>query len=150
MIMNSSGQAFTVFRFLVEAIVAMVILVIIISALRYFEEKNFEISRKRLFEGFSSAFQSPNGDVIERPEIIFRSGDIITAGAFAKEVNMQPECISFNENSLSSVSFRDSQTAFFSNQSIIKVFYRCFKQAESFCSIACEISFGKAFESFAR
>ena len=143
--MNKRGQAFTIFRFLVEAIIALAVLLIIIAIIGHFEERKIEVSKKRFFDGFRSAFQSPNGDTIERTDLAFESGFAITAGAFARDVRMPAECIGFIAPVSSAFSMPDVQAIKFHQSITTNVFYRCLKQFGAACEIVCEVSIAQPF-----
>ncbi len=143
--MNQSGQESTVFRFLVEAVMALAVLLIIVSAIRYFEEKRIEISKQRLLDGFSNAFQSPNGDVIERTELAFEQGDVITSGALAKHVRMQADCIALIARESSAISVTSQQSIVFNQPATINVYSRCERTFGTICDIQCEVSFAEPF-----
>jgi len=142
--MQETGQAFTVFRFLVAIITGLAVLLIIFSIIKFFEEREFEISRERFFEGFRSAFNSPNGDVFEREDIAFNAADLVTAISLARDVKIPADCVEFSGGS-SAFSLQGTQAIEFQEKATINVFYRCFKSFSAACETSCEVSFGQPF-----
>ena len=143
--MNPQGQAFTAFRMLIAVIMALMVLLIIIAVINHFEKQKIEISKKRLFDGFANAFQSPNGDIIERSELAFEQGDIITAGAFAKDARMPVECISLSAAQSSAITVQGSNAVLFNQKLVTSVFFKCIKEFDSECEISCQVSVAQPF-----
>lgn len=143
--MKEKGQIFTIFRFLVEAIIALAVLLIILAIIQEFEQTKIEISKTRFFDGFDSAFQSTNNDIIERTDLAFEQGFTLTAAALAKHVRMPRECISLSVPVSSAFSMADSETIVFHNAITTNAYYRCKRQFDTACEIACELSIAEPF-----
>jgi hypothetical protein len=142
--LKEKGQAFTAFRFLIAVIMGLAILAIILGIITHFEGQKRLISQKRLFEGFSSSYQSPNGDIIERGDIFIQGQTVYTSGAFSRYVRMPEECVVLSAPARSAAMEQlNSKQVSFTRAVNITVFYQCQKQFNTLCEIECLVSFGE-------
>jgi hypothetical protein len=145
--LNQKGQAFVPFRLLIAVIMAGAVLVIIVGIVAHFDEQKIAISEKRLYEGFQSAVQSPNGDIIVRTEIVFKPGATFTASGFARRAkNIETECVlSLEAPDTPSISNPSIKSVVFKQGTTTSAFFRCERTFSSICDIECEISIGEPF-----
>ncbi|MFA5126355.1 MAG: hypothetical protein WC462_05135, partial [archaeon] len=68
---ENAGQAETVFRLMIDSIVGLVILVIILSSIAYFNEQVIINSKIELKNLVMSAANSPDGEVLVSKELSF-------------------------------------------------------------------------------
>ncbi|MFH1587761.1 MAG: hypothetical protein ABIA76_00290 [Candidatus Diapherotrites archaeon] len=145
--MNSKGQAGPVFELLVQAVIGLFILVIVVSAISYFENQRYAISGQRFNEKILTAANQPNGDVLVVEGIAFNSGSMSSKFVSLK-TGISAECIDFEakDNALIEVS-SDGKTVSFEKSMDLDVFIKCCPTAEDcFQSIECTVSFGKKLE----
>ena len=58
--LDNKGQAFEAYRLLIDAILALLVLVIIVSAVNYLESLKTNISSERFYTGLKNAVKQPN------------------------------------------------------------------------------------------
>ncbi|MAG22347.1 MAG: hypothetical protein CL943_03540 [Candidatus Diapherotrites archaeon] len=145
--MNQSGQEFSGFRLLIDAILVLMILVIIIGILGWVDSLRFQISEKRLYEGFNKSLNSPDGKTVVEKDITMRSGTTYLVGAFAGP-GVDRDCIRFRALNLTAWKLSSNKKQLdIETDIVIDVFYQCTRQFdEGACEILCEISFGDEFE----
>lgn len=141
--MKEKGQAFEAFRFLIAVIMALAVFLIILGIINYFETQKKIICQKRLLEGFESAFQSPNSDVIIREDICFEAGTVLNSLSFAKTVRMPEECITIKANKKGIIEQQNSSSAAFANATTITIYFSCRKQFNSYCETECTVYLGE-------
>ena len=91
--MNARGQAFEAYRLLIAMVIALAVLIIILSAISYFDELRKKVSQDTLYSSFKSALDSPNGKIIKTTSLVFSTGVTYSRVQFAKPNNLDPECI---------------------------------------------------------
>ena len=144
--LNQFGQEFSVFRMLIAFVMGVAILLIILTAVEQFDEYKYSISKKRMYEGFHSAVQSPNGDVIVRDDLRFRIGDMLTAGGFASQESLDPGCVvSVNAPETTSTTNPNSSSVKFLQSISTELFFRCIRSSSPPCRVQCEISVKEPF-----
>ena len=140
---SEKAQAFEPFKMMIGAVFAMLVLVIIIGSVNYFQTLRADISTQRFYDGLGGAVRQPNDSVLLVSELQFAEGTTFSSKGLGKVVGLEGECIEFV----------DSGSSFEINGSIAKtksalitdVFFRC-KANEPDCEIFCEISFGESFD----
>ncbi len=145
--MNNKGQGFSVFNLLVQAIIGLFILVIIISALTYFEGQKFRISMDRFEDNLVFASQQPNGDVLVIEEVVFNQSTI-SKKAIATRIGIGAECIDFEAKNIPAITVKNSSVVF--NEPVtINVYLKCYpdNSCNSTQGIRCIVSFGKRLEN---
>ena len=90
--LNESGQEFIGFRLMIGVFIAFFILVIILSALNYFEGLKTQIVQDAMHSGINSAKSSPNGMVVKKPNLAFKS-TVLTQRYFSAISGLPQECI---------------------------------------------------------
>jgi hypothetical protein len=144
--LNQRGQEFAGFRLLIDAILVLLILVIVIGIMGWVTSLRFQISEKRLFDGFLKAINSPNGKTILEKEIVLQKGTIYGAAAFQRP-SVPKNCIEFDALGLTSLELSNNNRQIEIKEDVqLDVYYRCQRQFEADCDVLCEISFGKEFE----
>lgn len=142
--LNERGQEFAPFELFIGAIMALLILVIILGVVSYLNDLRFQASFEQFVQGFQSASNSPNGDIVKVENIAF-SERTISSRYLSEQSQIVEECISFQ-----SIEDSDIQTTN-SSVSILKelettVFIQCLTSSlygKSSCNISCLVSFGK-------
>lgn len=153
-LLDEKGQAGTVFRLMVDAIVGLVILALIVSTLNYFYNLRVEVSKAEFRDKVSSAVSSPNGKVIESDSLIFSEGEGYTSQQIQSFTSIPAGCFKFISNrsfvevdsSCSLVEFKRNVEA--------KIYVKCWPNEEALfapceqgatdcCEMYCIISFGE-------
>ncbi len=152
--LNQRGQEFEPFRLLIAAVFALVVLMIIVGAINYFESLEWEISMQRLNKTIESAAQTPNGIVVVARGLRFREGTTINALQVAKITGVERECIEFTAYDFSAFRVSDnSKSIHFEKTISTNVFVQCGKNLTEYgvcpstCDFCCLISFGKILHS---
>src|SRR3989344_3250730 len=92
---NERGQSFEPFRMLIAAVMALAVLMIIIGAIQYFDDKQFGISKERFFDGINNGVRQPNGELLVVEHLQFQKGDTLSANGIGKNVGIDGDCITF-------------------------------------------------------
>jgi hypothetical protein len=141
--MNSQGQEFTVFNLLVQAVIGLFILVMIISAINYFEEQKFAISKDRFDENLVFASQQPNGDVLLIEAIAFNK-TTITKKYVSLRTGIDEDCIEFEAKQSSAIDLKNSSGFIsFTDSLVLDVYIQCNSDGCGSQGISCIVSFGK-------
>lgn len=90
--LNEKGQEFVGFRLMIGVFIAFFILIIILGALNYFEGLKTEIVQQAMHSGINSAKSSPNGLVVKKPNVAFKS-TVFTKRYFSAISGLPEECI---------------------------------------------------------
>jgi len=145
--MNRQGQEGEGFRLLVEAVLVVLILVIIMSVISQVENWLWNVSEQRVFEGFSKALKSPNGDVIFEKDIVLRQGLRFTSDAFAKSTaGIEKECIELQASDSTAFSKISERAVEIASQIKTPVYYKClpgYAAGNNECETYCIVSFGE-------
>ena len=152
-LLNHSGQGGEVFRFLIGAILALAILVIIIGIIAYLERWRIDVSNKYLYEGLNNAVQTPNGETVIRKKLTFAKGTMFTSGGFAHVAGLSPKCVTLLARKSANMTLEDNaalhtQTLKLHTNAVMDVYFRCVKSDDDACQpsgTSCEISFGQPF-----
>jgi len=144
--MNDKGQAFSVFRLLIGAILGLAILVIIISIIGYLDNWKGDISKRNLYEGLDSAVETPNAELVVRKNLTFKKGDSFNTRSFETNSGLEKGCVELMKANLSALEL-ESNSIMIRQNTLIDVFYKCLKVNYSppydNCEIFCIVSFGK-------
>jgi hypothetical protein len=139
---NQSGQAFEPFNLLIGAIFALTVLVIIISAVNYFDNERIKISQQRFYDGLANAVKSPNKETLVIREIQLPTDASFSAKSLGNSIGLDEKCVSIE----ASPSFEITGSTIKAKNNIrTDIYIRCFTGGT--CEIDCEISFGKDFEN---
>jgi len=148
--MNQQGQEGASFRLIIEAVLALFILVIIIGVVTQIDEWRWQISARRLYEGFDKALNSPDGSVIVEKDLVLKSGSSYSSRAFeGRAAGIDAKCISLGASD--STAFEVSNDRVVNITTLIQtdVYYKCLPGhivGESDCEEFCTVSFGKELE----
>lgn len=149
---DEKGQAFAVYRMLIGAILAIMILFFISGIYIYFEEQKAIVSERSLHSAIRNAVSSPNGDVIVAENLTFRQGTIYSRGAFANIAAIPESCIVLSQTrSVSSVEASEDEISI-KKQVMLDVYVKCnlglcANDDNPSDDVECEISFGEKLES---
>lgn len=138
---GQQGQAFEPFNLLIGAIMALMMLVIIISAINYFEEKRLEISRQKLDDGLMNAVRQPNGKPLMINGVLLQQNTSIAAKAIAVKTGLKPECIAFEIGEAALITEDASGLLNVKERILVDVIATCTANDPSDCEIGCTLSF---------
>ncbi len=147
-LVNEKGQAFDAFNLLIGAVVALTILVIILSAISYFDNKKLEVSQQKLSEGFRGAVKQPNGAPLGVNSILLAAGARISSLSVSREMGIAEECIGFEVNAPGLAKKSDSLVEV-NERVLTDMTITCLtNKASGFpfpggCEIGCTVTFGK-------
>lgn len=147
--MNKDGQAFAVYKLLIGAIIALLILVIIIGAISYLEGLKFDISRKRFITGLQQVVEQPNEDLFKIENVIFRKGDFYSTALLGRKeiMGLDEECIELDAAEGAAFDL-ESDKITIKQEIITTVYAQCRATDCAYdCDICCIVSFGKVIEA---
>jgi hypothetical protein len=150
--MNQSGQAFEAYRVLIAMVIALAVLLIILSAVTYFDKLREKVSLDTLYSSWKSAVDSPNGKVILARELFFPKGTVFNRRQFAVQVNLEETCVVLDGEKSAGFALDDSDiehprvTAV--NSVVGNVYMQCETTNDTIpgfgnCYAYCLLSFGK-------
>lgn len=141
---SQSGQAFEPFNLLIGAVFALTVLVIIVSAVNYFENEKLRISEQRFYDGLATAVKSPNGETLVIEGIQFPRDGAFSAKSLGQSMGLGDGCIELADSGAAGFEL-DGSTIRVKEAVKADVFAKCFTGGS--CEIDCRISFGKDFEA---
>ncbi len=144
MAFGARGQAFDTYRLLLGAIMGLLVLLIILGAVSYFEGLRVDVSRQRFFDGLKNAANQPNGDTLELGGIYFLKDSRFSSKTLARNIGLAEECVAFSDNGAPGFTI-GPELAKVDEQLVASVFVRCETNYSGACEIGCEISFGEPF-----
>ena len=148
--MNQSGQEGAAFRLIIEAVLALFILVIIIGVVSQVDEWRWQVSARRLYEGFGKALNSPDGSVIVEKDLILKSGSSYSSRAFkGRYAGIEADCISLEASGSMAYEVSENNRVVNVNTMIqTSVYYKCLPGhlRGNDCDTFCTVSFGKKLE----
>ena len=150
--LNERGQAFAVYRLLIGAILAIMIMFFISGIYIYFEEQKAIVSERGMQSAIRNAVSSPNGDVIVAENLTFRQGTVYSRGGFAHIAAIPESCIEISQaRSVSAVEASEDEISI-RKQIMLDVYVKCNLEEcdgddETRDDVICEISFGEKLES---
>ena len=155
--LNQKGQAFEAYRLLIAMVIALAVLVIILSAVAYFDDLRRKVSQDTLYSSFKSAVDSPNSKVVKATSLAFVSGSTYSRTQFARQTSLEDECIQLDGDKSSGFDLDDSDPLhpFIRVASSIQgsMYFQCdtsnfiIPPGPDSCFVYCIISFGKALTS---
>lgn len=144
--MNQRGQEGAGFRLIVEAVLVIFILVIILSVVTQISEWRYQISQKRLMEGFKKSLETPDGTVVVENELVLKQGSMYSSRAFANSATgISHECIEIESSGSTAFSVTNQKVIEITTWIQTNVFYQCFTDKLG-CDTHCTISFGEQLE----
>lgn len=155
--LNQKGQAFEAYRLLIAMVIALAVLVIILSAVAYFDDLRKRVSRDTLYSAFQSAVDSPNGKVVQASDLAFTKDTTYSRVQFAKQMGLDPACIQLDADKDAGFELNDDNpdTPFVRVLSSVQgsVYMQCHTQnviippGPDSCFVYCILSFGKLIRS---
>ena len=153
MMHEQKAQSGAVFRLMVDAIIGLVILLMIISSINYFNSLRLEVSKAEFTALIKSAVDSPNGKIVESGNLVFSAGDIYDSVTISFMTGYPKDCFRFQTN-LAFTETGSGRYIKFGQPVDAKVYASCRATGEE-CSpddedclaIDCLISFGKKLEA---
>lgn len=146
--MNEKGQEGASFRLLIDAVLVIFILVIILGVISQIDNWRWQVSERRLFEGFYKSIDSPDGSVIVEKDIVLKHGATYSTRAFSSSIaDLDHECIEL-DSSDSAAFYLSSDSAVLEVKNLVEtnVYYKCVRGkeiGEDQCELYCTVSFGK-------
>lgn len=140
--MNEKGQEGAGFRLIIEAVIVILILVIILGVVSQIDQWRWMVSERRLFEGFKTALNTPDGSIVVQNALVLKDGSMYSNRAFASSVaGIDAECIEID--AVDSAAFTVTNDKVIEINTLIEtdVFFRCLPKYD--CPTFCTISFGK-------
>tara|TARA_Y100000310_G_scaffold131592_1_gene130770 strand:+ start:633 stop:1061 length:429 start_codon:yes stop_codon:yes gene_type:complete len=141
--MDSKAQAFAPFRMLIGAVMAMLILVIIIGAIDYFDGLEITVSRQRFYDGLNNAINQPNETILQVEDAKFSEGTTFSTLGLSKISGLESECLEFVDTDSPTFLVEDDLLTI-REKVLTDVFIKCETENGS-CVIFCELSFGADF-----
>ncbi len=147
--MKSRGM-FWPFRLLIATLVSLVILIMIFSAINYFEQIRIKVSMQRLEKGFNTAWgaittpDKPDKGINKEKNLTIPA-TTISALPFAESHNLDVKCIEMQSIKNSPFKTTENKHAVIvKNESMTDVYFLCIHDPSDVeCSERCYISFGK-------
>ena len=139
--MNQKGQAFDAYRLLLGAILGLLILVIIVSAVNYFEDLRLQVSQQRFYDGLENAVSQPNSELLVIEDLVFKEGQRFSAVQLGKRMGLEENCLSFSSDCSGGFEC-DSELVIVTDYILANVKTICETNLEStelFCSSSCEV-----------
>lgn len=144
--MDKKGQAFAVYKLLIGAIIALLILIIIIGAINYLEGLKFDISRQRFVTGLQQAVGQPNEDIFKIENVMFREGVIYSTASLGRVMSLNEECIELDCAETAAFDL-EGDAVRIKQEILTSVYIQCrTTDCVTDCDICCIVSFGKVIE----
>ena len=93
---SARGQAFEAYRLLIAMVLALAVLLIILSAISYFDSLRQKVSQDTMYSSWKSAVDSPNGKIIRASNLYFTAETRFSRVQFAKQVGLDSSCVQFD------------------------------------------------------
>ena len=145
--MDEKGQSFAVFKLLIGAILAMMILIIIYGAISYLDTLKLIIDQQRFFATLKDATSQPNGRVIVAGNIYFNN-TIYTRKTLSEQMGMDnADCIELDALTNEIFVLEDDYISIERKYST-NVYVKCEASGAypAECGFGCFISFGKVID----
>ena len=146
---ENKAQSGAVFRLMVDGIVGLAILLVIISALSYFQALRIQASHEKFFSLVKSATDSPTGKVLVEKNLLFVPSGFSTI-TLRDKINIYEGCFKFKSNLTSANINEDGSKIDFVNNIETNLYAqctlngnKCYSGQEECCEFMCIISFGK-------
>ena len=91
------GQAFEPFKMLIGAVFALLVLVIILGAVSYFDDLDYQISMNRFSTGLNQAVKLHDGSILTIEELKFPDDTSFSSKGIGNVVGLDEGCIEFIE-----------------------------------------------------
>ncbi|MFH1587118.1 MAG: hypothetical protein ABID38_04635 [Candidatus Diapherotrites archaeon] len=146
--MDERGQAFAVFKLLIGAILAMMILIIILGAISYLDQLKIDISKERFYAALIDATNQPNGQILIVSDIYFDNTSY-SRSALGAKMGIDGDCLELDsiENEIFVL---HSESVEITRRHLTDVYMVCepvddsdFGSYPDECGFGCFISFAK-------
>lgn len=148
--MNQRGQESAGYRLLIEAVLVLFILVIILGVVVQIDQWRWQVSERRLFEGFIKSLNSPDGSVIVERDLVLQSGASYSSRAFeGRTAGIEADCISLEASESMAFTVSGNQVVEINTLIQADAYYKCLPGSmagEPGCETLCTVSFGKELE----
>ncbi|MGI6589536.1 MAG: hypothetical protein ACOX1V_02625 [Candidatus Iainarchaeum sp.] len=151
------AQAEAVFRLMIDSVIGLAILLIIISALNYFQGQVVIQSKADFFSLVRNAVNTPNGVVLKSGELTFTNGFTVDVMDLENEVNLSENCFELRARGGSINASLDGKKVVFNQNLKVIVYVMCVNNfgckpyiepdSYSSCCTQCTVSFGSPLES---
>ncbi len=145
-VLDDRAQSGTVFRLMVDAIIGLVILMIILSVLGYFESLRVDVSRAEFISTIKSATEAPDGRVVSSGILIFVKGTGFSASQLQSITNYPAESFEFQSNVGFAEVLGNGKIVQMKQNIETRVYARCVPDSDPNLRIRCVISFGRRLE----
>ena len=154
--MNESGQGEAVFRLVIDSVIGLAILLIIVAAVGYFNDRAIEQSKYDLAQLIENASNSPDGQVLSsKGDLLFAKGFAVDTADVELWTGVSAKCFSFSTGMSSIKILSDGAKAEFTQGLAIKSFAQCKpsgavcnpRDPSAECCFTCLIFFGKTMPS---
>lgn len=139
---------FEPFKMLIGAIMALLILTIIISAINFFYSWRVNVSTERFYAGLKNAVEQPNGKPLVMNGLLFDAGSVFSSSALSRQIGLQGiDCLDLEgpSNSTAIIASADKKTISINNNLEINARAVCYTntsfECTSSCEVCCEIGF---------
>ena len=144
MFLDNRGQAMASYRLLIGAIMGLMILVIIVSAISYLQQLEEDISAERVQKGLRMAVKQPTGAILTVKDAILKPG-MFTRKMMSVQMNLPQECIEIQAKDVSALTLTDNAVQI--NQRYkTNVYIKCNVNYIPGCDIGCLVSFAERIE----
>ncbi|MBT7241658.1 MAG: hypothetical protein HN878_04155 [Candidatus Diapherotrites archaeon] len=150
--LETRAQSGAVFRLMIDGIIGLAILLIIISALSYFQALRVQAANDKFYSLVESATNSPNGKVFVEKNLLFTPGGFNTI-SIRNKTNIFEGCFEFQSRLVSAKIIGgegEASTVTFANVVETNVYAQCNPEGsgcpiddQECCDMKCIISFGK-------
>lgn len=150
-ILDNKAQSEAVFRIMVDSIVGFAILIIILSAISYFNDQTVNQSWTDFMDIVKSAANTPDGSIVISKELYFVKGRGVGAIDVQNWTGYPAGCFKFKSKYSSVDISADEMQATFVQNFNTKIYAMCSPQVcdvtiKDSCCIDCVISFGDKLE----
>ncbi len=145
---ENRAQSGAVFRLMVDGIISLAILLIVLSALSYFQALKISASNEKFYSLVVSATNAPNGKVFVEKSLVFNPGGFSSI-SIRNKTNIFEECFEFQSNLVSAKVSDTKMQITFTSPIEADVYAQCKSNRTDCggdpecCEIKCFISFGK-------
>jgi len=147
--LENRAQSGAVFRLMIDGIIGLAILLIIISALSYFQVLRGQADNEKFYSLVKSATESPNGKVFSEKNLLLPPGGFSSI-SIRNKTNIYEGCFDFQSNLVSAkITGDDVEVITFTTGVETNVYAQCdlgedcTDEAQECCKVTCVISFGK-------
>jgi hypothetical protein len=142
---DEKAQSGTVFRLMIDAIIGLIILMIILSVLGYFQSLRVDVSKAEFVSTIKAATQTPDGRVVSSQRLVFLKGTTFSSDQLQYVTNYSSDCFEFQTNHSSVEIFASGKMVEF-KQDIETILYARCRPGTDDCVIFCDVSFGRKLE----